>query len=82
MSELKDSPKIRFNIWMIRNNLNFAKIAKKYGCGRAFVYQLIEGLKVSRRLVNFLIDMGCPADCFDGGRIAGSSGKGGSNGNV
>jgi hypothetical protein len=38
------------------------------------VYQLIRGQKTSKGLVDFMVNLGCPAECFDGGRIAGASG--------
>ncbi len=70
MKEKKeDSVEIKIRIWMLRNNLNIVKIAKDYGAGRAFVSQLIHGLKTSRGLTQHMIDMGCPKECFKNGRL-------------
>jgi hypothetical protein len=74
MSELQDSTTINIKVWMVRNGLSVSRIAKEYGCTWAMVYQLIRGQKTSKGLVDFMVNLGCPAECFDGGRIAGASG--------
>lgn len=69
----EDNPEVKIRIWMIRNGLNMVKIAKAYGSGRVFVYQLIHGLRTSKKLANFMIEMGCPKECFIKGRLAGKT---------
>jgi hypothetical protein len=73
MNEQQDTSTIEVKVWMVRNGLNMSRVARMYGCGRAMVHQLIQGQKTSKGLVDFMVNLGCPAEYFDGGRIAGAS---------
>jgi predicted transcriptional regulator len=66
----QERPNIKVKIWMIRNNLNMSKVAKEYGIGQRFVSQFLKGIKTSKGLAQFMIDMGCPKECFDSGKLA------------
>lgn len=70
MKKKQDRPDQKIKIWMIRNDLDQVKIAKAYGVGKPFVSQLIRGVKTSKGLVKFMVDMGCPSECFSGGKLA------------
>ncbi len=69
MKQKEDSPKLKVKIWMLRSNTSMIKIAEAYGCGRAFLTRFIQGARTSKGLAKFIMDMGCPEECFKNGRV-------------
>ncbi len=65
-----ERPDIEIKVWMARNELNMVKIGKAYGVGGRFVSQFIRGIKTSKGLANFMVEQGCPAECFKNGKLA------------
>ena len=64
-----ERPDIEIRVWMMRNGLTMTDIGESYGAGYRFVSQFVRGIKTSKGLEKFMVDMGCPAEYFDRGRV-------------
>lgn len=64
-----ERPDVEIKVWMLRNDLSVADIADAYGVGAPFIRQFILGTKTSKGLERFMVEQGCPAGCFDRGRV-------------
>lgn len=65
----------KIKIWMITAGINASFIADEYGCSEAFVSLFFSRKRMSKKLVDYLIDKGCPEEYFENGKIAADRAK-------
>lgn len=58
----KDRLATEIKVWMLRNGLSMADIARRIGVSRNLVSITINGRRNNRKVLHALLDQGCPAD--------------------
>lgn len=63
MKQKRDGLEIR--VWMLRNGITGAQMARDLGCSMRLVFGTIDGDKNSRKVLRHLVMLGCPKDLLE-----------------
>lgn len=60
---------LEVKIWMMGNRIKATQVAKSNKCSDSMVSQFLKGDKTSQKLVDYLINKGCPKGYFKNGKV-------------
>lgn len=53
---------VEVRVWMLRNKVTGAAVARHAECSLPYVFQTVDGIRNSRRVLGSLLALGCPPE--------------------